>query len=203
MPCTLNGFPVKFDGREILFLFSCVCVCVEHMCVQVCLPSKAHVEARDWLQDNFLYHFSTLNFKIRSLQLTWSMSFQLDWRPRPLESSYILSAGIIDVPSIPRYFMALQLCTLAPVYLMYVSGLHEHLHSCMCPVYPRSATLLGYTSTAGEARLREYLTSFTLHLWALGKCRDTAQGWGKRIGCRRPTLGYLSSWASGRCWKTT
>lgn len=44
MSCSLNGFPVKFDGIEILFLFSCVCMCVEHMCVQVCLPSKTRAE---------------------------------------------------------------------------------------------------------------------------------------------------------------
>lgn len=104
MSCTLNGFAIKFADTELIFLFSCVYVClyvyvwcVVYLSVQVCLPSKAHVEARGWFQVVFFTHCFTLNFEVGSRLGTWSMPLQLGW---PVSARLLLclpSARTVDV----------------------------------------------------------------------------------------------------------
>lgn len=127
MSCTLNGFAIKFADTELIFLFSCVYIClyvyvwcVVYLSVQVCLTSKAHVEARGWLQVVFLTHCFTLNFEVGSRHGTWSMPVQLGW---PVSARLLLclpSARTVDV----QHRGSSQLSvTAAPVYWMHMASM--------------------------------------------------------------------------------
>lgn len=71
--------------------------CVVYLSVQVCLPSKAHVEARSWLQVVFLNHCFTLNFEVGSRHWTWSMPLWLGWLVSARVLLCLAGARTVDV----------------------------------------------------------------------------------------------------------